>query len=577
MTNLAYIETDKNWAGITEDTRTLISFGSTVIQDNLQDVAIKVRIRAAHAGKLTGNNVFYTPRALRIGSSTLLTPFAKHVTSKHQGESLGPVNKASYEAYTTQDAEFETLVAALNRVTTPEQLTTVTKQIISHPTYKSPGYKGLGALTIEASLYDDDIVAVIQDQKMGTVSIGGKSYGSFCSICSSPSGTCKQHVLGMTYKGEKCFHIQDHMKLDHVGFVPDPADPNTYSVVIEDSLVSSNVDVLGYTTKDSLKGLKMKLSTLKQKASDLEILVKELFPDEVQAAKVLALYKSTSKGSRDSNYVFPEEKLLSTKGFVGAYIADKLIQDLEDDEDKVVIAQQVQTAFKKALGSSELTPDEYLLTLFQEPEVDATPAIVDEAAPAVVQDSLTAEFEGRVADRVVAAILDKLTEMTSVTAKVESAVIEDSVKKSLLFTQLETLRSEVEQSDSQITALSKEYKDSLITQILHLKNKEADSKYKTKLDGRTLAELKTTLDDLYEDATMTLGVSSAVAKSTLLAATIEDSLKPPSTDITTVATDSVDPVVIQDNFDMGAWFAQRVTELGLAKASAEYTKKINSK
>ena len=57
------------------------------IKSNEKIVSLSLNIKASHAGKVNGNYVFYTPRSMKQGSTTLIEPFKKHLQKQNAGTS----------------------------------------------------------------------------------------------------------------------------------------------------------------------------------------------------------------------------------------------------------------------------------------------------------------------------------------------------------------------------------------------------------------------------------------------------------------------------------------------------------
>jgi hypothetical protein len=557
---------------------------------------VRLEIKATHAGKVNGNYIFYTPRSMQVGVKTLVNPFRKHLQKLHNGEAIGVVTGANYEEYKDLPDDFKLIVNKLNQASTKEELLTSVKELTKHPTFKSKDYKGVGYLKVEAELYDSKTISNLRKGDKGTVSIGGKSSSAYCSVCGTSERPCDSHTPGETYRDELCFHIYDNMLLDHIGFVPNPADNDTYSAIIEDSFNDNDILIKEYIIKDS-QGIpmnKLTLDMLKEKAADIPSLISTYFTDPAQQEIAQQIYDSSLKNSRASSYVFGAEKILNTKSIVGAYLASKLAEELEDDTDKQVIASQVKTTLDKLLTEGE-TLDDCLTRLLVlpteepavvepetidapiEPEVVVAPEVVatveQEAAP--IQDDsskITIDAWELISAKITDTIVSRIEDLLNVKNEVK---IED--QKGLLFQQLDNLRSEVQSSDELVRQLTSDYASSIIQQILILKNKLNDTEYKNRLSKRAIDVLKANLEDALEETNIEPS-QSTTGQQTLITATIEDSLNnqasPQTVEPPASITNTFD---IKDELQVRDWFTAKTKEKGLSAAVAEFNKLKNTK
>ena len=108
----------------------LYSYSSTINNDILDSlnpkekiVSVSLNIKASHAGKVNGNYVFYTPRSMVKGSSTLLHPFKKHLQRLHRGDAVGVINDAEYKDYTENYSDkIKELGTRINSATSQQEL-----------------------------------------------------------------------------------------------------------------------------------------------------------------------------------------------------------------------------------------------------------------------------------------------------------------------------------------------------------------------------------------------------------------------------------------------------------------------
>jgi hypothetical protein len=576
---------------ITDKKQTRILDNATIISDSQDIKAVNLSIKATHSGKINGNFVFYTPRSMRTGATTLIKPFNKHLQRFHNGEAIGEIKEASYVEYDNLPLAIQELVNKIDNSTTPQELVNNVKALINTKEFKNKTYKGVGFLNVNAELHDPKTILDLRSGDKGKVSIGGKSKNVYCSICSTPNIPCKNHNLGETYNGELCFNIYDNMLLDHIGFVPNPADDDTYSV-IEDSLNDNDILITGYNINNK-EGNQMKLTLelLKEQAANIDGLIDKHFTDASKNAKAKELYAASLKNSRASSYVFGQDKVLNTRSIIGAFLAEKLAEDLDDEEDKLVINTQVQSAYKKLLQADETIEQAIERFLAEEvvQEVEATvepetqpeevAATVDTAqkiednvqTQEVVEDIATAALETLI-ETMAGKILSGVEELLN---KQTETKIEDN--KKLLFEQLETLRTEVQSSEDLVRQLTNDYASSIIQQILILKGRLNDSTYKEKLSKRSIEVLKTTLEDTIEEHKVESSITKTTDTNTQLqTATIEDSLKGAATNVT--ETETKPEIVedktldIKDELQVQDWFSNKTKEVGLSAALAEFKK-----
>ena len=573
------------------------------VSDSIKSIGVK--IEAARSGRINGNLVFYTPKAMTQGMNSFLTPFNKHLQSKHNGEAVGVIREAEHvlEMFPSASHEFLEIIRRVkehSEAKNGKELVKAVKELINTEEYKSPSYRGLGIATIYGDIYDPTTISKIRSKEndIGTVSIGGKSKEVYCSICAAKYTKAheKVHKKGNYYDGELCFHINNDLYLDHCGFVTNPADKLTGTEIVKDEASEDllNVDITHYNVQDSTE-IPMTLEELKQKAKDPEavkLLIDEYFTDKDVAEVAFTEYEAHLKNSRAPHHLLSEGNVLNLRTPVGVYVAEKLIEQFSDDDQDKSYLKDILDKAKKTLNIENL--DQALQEFLDkktktEPEGTSTEEgtkQTEEPTSTEVKDSEQSLFE-----KITAYFDTKLEELTSKYHKVE-----DSEQKSALYQELKSLRENSEADEAVISALRSDLSQSLIDQIVTLNGGKVSQEYLDKLKNRPLDQLKVTLEDLKESV-------QAKAETTEVTPDLQ---KTSTTDVITKVEDSQDEgletktaneaqpeddtktdpteddkkdegTVVEDSQDPVQWFQQRTKEVGLAKASKEYKTKFKNK
>ena len=147
------------------------------IKSNEKIVSLSLNIKASHAGKVNGNYVFYTPRSMRQGSTTLIEPFKKHLQKLHRGDAVGVINDAYYIDYSENySEEVKSISTRIETAQSQIELVKAVKELVRHSDYKNTTYKGLGVLTVSAELFDSTLINdLTTGDNKGKVSIGGNA------------------------------------------------------------------------------------------------------------------------------------------------------------------------------------------------------------------------------------------------------------------------------------------------------------------------------------------------------------------------------------------------------------------
>lgn len=573
------------------------------VSDSIKSIGVK--IEAARSGRINGNLVFYTPKAMTQGMNSFLTPFNKHLQSKHNGEAVGVIREAEHvlEMFPSASHEFLEIIKRVkehSEAKNGKELVKAVKELINTEEYKSPSYRGLGIATIYGDIYDPTTISKIRSKEndIGTVSIGGKSKEVYCSICAAKYTKAheKVHKKGNYYDGELCFHINNDLYLDHCGFVTNPADKLTGTEIVKDEASEDllNVDITHYNVQDSTE-IPMTLEELKQKAKDPEavkLLIDEYFTDKDVAEVAFTEYQAHLKNSRAPHHLLSEGNVLNLRTPVGVYVAEKLIEQFSDDDQDKSYLKDILDKAKKTLNIENLDQAlQEFLDKKTKTEPEGTPTEegtkqTEEPTSTEVKDSEQSLFE-----KITAYFDTKLEELTSKYHKVE-----DSEQKSALYQELKSLRENSEADEAVISALRSDLSQSLIDQIVTLNGGKVSQEYLDKLKNRPLDQLKVTLEDLKESV-------QAKAETTEVTPDLQ---KTSTTDVITKVEDSQDEgletktaneaqpeddtktdpteddkkdegTVVEDSQDPVQWFQQRIKEVGLAKASKEYKTKFKNK
>ena len=575
------------------------------IEDSVKSIYVK--IEAARSGRINKNFCMYTPKAMDQGVHSFIYPFNKHLQSKHNGEAVGVIREAEHvrEFFPNASKEFLMLVTNINTYSEQSDgpnLVRAIKKLIETPEYYSGDYRGLGIANIYGDIYDSSMIheLKVQDRSKGKVSIGGKSKEVYCSVCASKVTKRHKHKKGNYYNNELCFYINNDLYLDHCGFVTTPADTYTNTEIVQDDEYDGlEVDIINYKLTNSVENL-MKLDDLKTKAKDLNAvkeIIKKSFKDEGDAELAASLYESNLKNSRSTHYLLATDSILNLRGPVGIHIAENLLSELDDeDENKTYLKEVLQNAkdllkidntdsalkdlLENAKKEKENTTKE--VTSVKEdvklPEKDAESETKDQKVEDEEDNELLKAF-GNLLDEKLSKITDAL--------KVEDT--DQNSKSKTLLEELASLRTELHADETAINSLKTDYTESLIGQITLLKGGTLSEAYTSKLESRTIDQLKITLEDLKEEL-KTLTSIKEVAKDlekeseTEVMTKVEDKFKSSdeeseekdesTEDKTTETTEETNTTSVedeeQDDVEPQIWYQKRINEVGLARATKEF-------
>ena len=567
----------------------LYSYSSTInneILDSLNPkekiVSVSLNIKASHAGKVNGNFVFYTPRSMQNGSNTLLHPFKKHLQRLHRGDAVGVINGAEYKNYSeTYSDKIQELNNRINKATNPVELVKAVKDLVNSPEYKSNEYRGLGVLTVAAELFDSNLIhELTSGDNKGKVSIGGNSNRVYCSVCSQLFDKDHEHKRGKAYEGETCFAIYDNMFLDHIGFVPDPADTNTETNIIYDSIQdndSTTVTIDNFKIQDNMQGHLMNIEQLKQSAAEVESLVALVTADkeyqDVQKEALKTQLTKDYKTTRKSSYLFSDEKLLPLTSKESVAVAALLVGSLEDSGEKTVLLDLLKAHTDKHLA--ETLPADYLATfgLVTEEETKETETKTEEAEATeqkteetkeeetaqTAEETKTTEettavkeevkateftFSDEALEKLVSNVAQQVAEKLLEQTNKEVAKVEDSINYDVLLQNNKQLTFDIDALSSLNSELTNKCKTVIISQILSLKGLKNDDKYAEVLAGRDLTSLTDTLQDLEY---VTTKVSETTTQE--VASEVKDSQQKVETEEKTAEEENLDKVTLSDSLN----------------------------
>ena len=516
-----------------------------LIEDSLKtNSGVNIKIDAAHAGTINGNFLFYTPKSLIKGADSLKT-FYKPLQKKHYSKTLGYIYDSSYVGTNEGSEHYK----KINEADSPEKLVKAVKTYIKSKEFKNS--KGFGTLTAKASLHDTKKINDLKNHDTGTVSIAGNSPDAYCSICSGMIAEC-DHTLGARYNNETCIGIvADNLELDHISFETIPANWETGSLIIQDSQLNGKLEII-------TEGQPMKLTLVELREKLLGNLEEVL--TSLGLSEFIEQFKQDASTAKNSEFLSPSEKVLPFNTPLTIYVAQKLIEQLEDSEDKEVIVSTLGTAYTSLFdGKSE----EEILSLIK--EVKQVQTVVDEPEQPVEEATIASDpveevkapvnLEVTDANSIALAIMDSLTatidtKFTDIVEKLTEIFTKEANGKAnkILEDRIDAFKADLAAAEVFKDQISSELKDSLVNQIILLKNIPKDHEYISVLSNRTIQDLKRTLEDhLFLDFTSTkIQEQPVVAEETPVLA-VADSQTGPVSQVEAVASmdNAEDPATLE--------------------------------
>lgn len=459
------------------------------IKDSLKNQKnVSVRIEAAHSGIINGNFLFYLPKALESGAESL-NKFYKPLQKKHYSKTLGYIYTSEYLETNTSSQYYKEIMSCK----TSKELASKIQEYVKTKEYQE-NRTGFGVLVSKAKLHDLQKIKDLANDDVGTVSVAGDAGVAYCSICGELITTCI-HDLGKRYKNnELCFGIiADDFEVDHISFETIPANWETNSLIIADSQLVGNIELIeeGHLMKISLTDLKEKLVNIESVLTELNLF------------EFLEQYKQEASLALNSQYLLSADKLLPFNTPLTTYVTQKLLVSLEDSEDKNILVELFGTSFSEIFSEkSEEEALEFLKTgekttvvVLEEPlkgegSKENEPLVLsvsdsDKIALAIA-DSLVATFDNSFQN-----LFTQLTEYFNKNSEAKA--------NELLTNQVTAYKEDLKSSENLTKVVTEQLKESLINQIVLLKNVSKDSDYVSKLQTRTVQELKMTLEDHLED------------------------------------------------------------------------------
>ena len=449
-----------------------------LIEDSLKlKQKVNVQIEAAHAGTINGNFLFYTPKSLIKGAASL-KDFYKPLQKKHYSKTLGYIYDSDYESFDTKSSYYNQITEAKD----PEELVDAVKSYIKSKEYKKS--KGFGVLSAKAKLYDGNKIKSLKSNDVGTVSVAGDSSQAYCSICAGMVADCG-HKLGQRYGTDTCIGIvADGLELDHISFEAIPANWETKSLIIQDSLITGKLEILkeGQFMKLTLVELREKL------VGNLEEVLKEF-----NLESYLEQYKNDCSVSPNSSFLLSTDKLIPTNTPLAIFIAQKLLDELEESEDKEVLVSALGTLYTDLFeGKNEDEIKSIIEATIPVKEVEIANLAPAEGIALAITDS----------DKIVLAIKDSLNtvideKFSGVIEKLTEIFNKEATGKAnqLLEDRIVAFKADLTAADLLRNQITEELKESLLNQILLIGNIEKDSEYFESLKSRNIQELKMTLAD----------------------------------------------------------------------------------
>lgn len=505
---------------------------NSLIQGNISDsinmdevLSVSLNIKATHAGKINNNFVFYTPRSMKRGSETLIVPFKKHLQNLHRGDAVGVINEATFIDYTGKYSdEIATISQKIDTAHNPAELVSAVKELVSHSEYTNSTFEGLGVIQVSAELYNESLIRELATgTNKGKVSIGGNSRQVYCSVCSELFTKNHKHVKGKSYNGETCFAIYDDMVLDHIGFVPDPADDKTETVIvstISDSISGddASVSIEYIKIQDNIQGKvnNMNLDELKQKLKADTGYSVGLVSDitETQKNALVENLTSSQKFLRASGYLFSDEKLLPINTKENIALAKLAVDQLEDGPVKDGFMNLLTVQLEKHFAEGEDTLD--VLKAFgieetkQDPAIPAEPVTKTEEGEEIKTaqaDVISEDMFKALAQQIVTSVIEGLKPTPE-----EKQQIADSTQLEVILNRNKQLESDIAAIDIQNNELTNKYKDSIITQILLHKGITSEDPYVEVLKQHDLAGLTILLEHIQHDLSRVADVSKTTVK-----------------------------------------------------------------
>lgn len=245
--------------------------------------------------------------------------------------------------------------------------------------------------------------------------------------------------------------------------------------------------------------MKLSLDQLKEKLGNIESVLAEL-----NLSEYIKQYETDVASALKSQFLLSAEQLLPFNTPLTTYVTEKLLSQLEESEDKQVLVDLFGTSYITFFDGKT---EEEVITLLSGVEEKTQEVIVENtpAEPIVVEtaeDNTPKALAVTDADKIALAISDSLVAtfdnsfQNILTQFKEFFTKEQEVKANkILEEQVKAYKEDLTSSANINTMVTNQLKESLINQIVLLKNVDITSEYYSKLKDRTVQELKMTLED----------------------------------------------------------------------------------
>lgn len=481
------------------------------VEDALKNKTnVSLKIEAAHSGIMNGNYLFYLPKALKYGSESL-NKFYKPLQKKHYSKTLGYIYNSEYIETNTSSPHYTKIINSKNS----KELINNVKSYIKTNDYEN-NRTGFGVLVAKAKLHDQKKISDLKCNDVGTVSVAGDVGVAYCSICGEHVAACG-HELGHRYKNELCFGIvADDFEVDHISFETIPANWETNSLIIADSQIRGNIELIkeGQLMKLSLVDLREKLGNIDSVLTELNL------------TEYTEQYKTDVESALKSQFLLTSDQLLPFNTPLTIYVTNSLLDSLEDSEDKQVMVTLFGTAYTDIF---EGKTEEEVKTILATGVVEATAIVVEPEPEVVPLDKQSLSIED--SNKLVLAITDNLTatfdnSLQTLFTQLKEVFSKDQEVKAnkLLEDQIKAYKEDLTSADSLRSQITNDLKESLVNQILLLKNIDKSSEYFVKLKDRSVQELKMTLED-HIQLTNTVLTAPVEVVPEVTPLTVQDSLK----------------------------------------------------
>lgn len=246
--------------------------------------------------------------------------------------------------------------------------------------------------------------------------------------------------------------------------------------------------------------MKLSLDQLKEKLGNIESVLAEL-----NLSEYIKQYETDVASALKSQFLLSAEQLLPFSTPLTIYVTEKLLSQLEDSEDKQVIVDLFGSSYTSLFDGKTEEEVTALLSGVEEKEqevvIENTPTDPVIAEP-IVEDNVPQTLAVTDADKIALAITDSLVatfdnSFQNILSQLKDFFTKEQEVKAnkILEDQVKAYKEDLTSSANINTMITDQLKESLINQIVLLKNVDTASEYYSKLKDRTVQELKMTLED----------------------------------------------------------------------------------